>query len=128
MNNYPAIGESWGRVKCINHDVGEHIVKINGQHEFYSGVVFTIRCECGTEFELNKLQWRGKKFHKDCGCGIAEGDRYKIMKTISIPIPLWAKVEQYANENCNANKSRAARELFEVGLDVWEGRAIHAKS
>lgn len=122
MINYPAVGEKWGRMQCVEHAVGEQSVIMNGKQEVYKGLILLLKCQCGFTFTLNRLQWKGKKYHKDCGCGIADKDGTNVNKTVSVPITLWEQIKDYANRNTHSNTSQAIRELSEIALEVTSGK------
>lgn len=112
------IGMSWGHVRIIGTGEGDLIIDEGGgcKTQYKNRTYYMAKCDCGTEFKLWPELWKGKKYHKDCGCGLSFEDGRNVIKTFMVPIALDTALKQWAQDHTNGNVSRAIVELIKTGM------------
>lgn len=80
------VGSRWGRVVCIRKENKE--VKVNlgtGVTETAIQLYLGFRCDCGVEFDVKGVDFRGKRWLVDCGrCGLGDGQDVKTQVLLHV--------------------------------------------
>ena len=127
-------GDTWGRIKCLAIIDIWDIYHQDGEDGIPEGVVndtkydgYRLLCDCGKELEIKRVDFRGKKYHRDCGCRLAEATGKLIQMCVALPEDIVDLVSEWAHENTNGNRSRAMVLLIRAGKEtlktVLPGRA-----
>lgn len=77
-----------------------------------SMLIYSLKCDCGKEFDIQSINWT--KHIRDCGCGKGE-DEMKITLSIKMDTATHEKVRQYANQN-GMTKSAAVCMFVQLGI------------
>lgn len=110
-------GEKWGRLT---------VADVEWVYSRFEKPVwnYTLRCECGKEFEMRPHEFPGKTQMRDCGCGLSAEDGNVWSVSVSIPSNLYVSIETLARERTNGNKSKMIVALILEGLKNAEGIKI----
>jgi hypothetical protein len=95
MKCHLQIGEKWGCVEVIGMDtIRDNPEDFRDHHRIYR-----LRCKCGEDFEIDSLQWEGKRRTSDCGCGISSDPRdMPVVISVYVPLRLRDAIESCARE------------------------------
>lgn len=89
------VGGRWGRLLAVETGIAEHDLD---EWQSLREEFMLMRCDCGKEFKIWSSEWKGKRKMKDCGCGLSALDGLTVIKCISMPAGIWAKIKTCADQ------------------------------
>ena len=112
-------GQVWARVKCLRVvDTTREREWEGGGSETFSYKAYVLQCECGKEFEVLDMEFKGKRATKDCGCGLSREDNTHVVVTVTVPLPTHRLLKDYAQAQTNGNISLAVGQLIRKGAGI----------
>lgn len=120
-------GSRWGALECLSIEVATRVDAELGDDGEPTGFevetpdleLYTLRCDCGSTFELWQNDYRGKRRTVDCGCGAGVGANIKIQ----IPAYITRAQEQFISQQVVKSKgavsrNQVVREIIALGIEA----------
>lgn len=115
------VGVRWACLKVVGEEVGEHRIELGpGVAEIRKEVCYVMECKCGGQVKVWKSEWKGQKYVKDCGCGLAARDGAVVLMTVTMPGRVRSELKEFQRKEGIQSFSRAVREVVELGLAYYD--------
>lgn len=114
------LGSSWGRLRCVDITRESRSVGTGDYDGFQErqSIQYLLHCGCGNEFTVWASDFSGKRYVKDCGCGIAQNDGLGVDIKIRVTMDVMNIMREYRGSR-GMSLGLTASELIRKGWEAY---------